>query len=249
MRIDGSTSGAFPGTAAPGGVQPNPRDTSAAAATAPTDPPPVVTLARLAESGSPVSRGEALRALDAATGDRARTDALVAARPDDSERPADMCTVEVRYKRVIGPTHHAFIVTTDSDSVNYFRGGPAGNGFGSGSSGSGASSASSGTSGGADAMRGWGPIVTRYGPYQPGTIDWTTRPTGQQTVRQTAGSCDAIEGVFAAEADRIEAARIPYSPFGPNSNTTVRTLLEAAGITDVTPVVWAPGWNHAMPAR
>jgi hypothetical protein len=158
-----------------------------------------------------------------------------------------MCTVEVRYRPVIGPTNHAFIVTTDGDSQNYFRGGPEGNGFGSGSSGSGASSASSNTSGGDRANRGWGNIVTRSGAYVEGTIDWTTNPTGQQTVQTMPGNCDAIEAQFAREADAITEARIPYSPFGPNSNTTVRELLESAGITGVEPVVWSPGWNAEMP--
>lgn len=210
---------------------------------------PLAGLARLADSGSPVERGEALRALDDATGDRRQTNALVAAERHATSPNGCTCTVEVRYRPVIGPTNHAFIVTADSDSVTYFRRGPAGFGLGSGSSGSGAASASSDTSGGDRAMRGWGPIVTDYGPYVPGTVDWTTRPSGQQTVRQVPGSCDAIEATFAAEADRIEAAQIPYEPTGPNSNTTVRVLLEAAGIADVIPVVWAPGWNHAMPAR
>ncbi|QTD54542.1 hypothetical protein [Parasphingorhabdus cellanae] len=210
-------------------------------------------LAQQARTGTPVEQGQALQQLDQMTGNKAATDALTrseeaqAKGQTTTEHTPEMCTVEVRYKPVIGPTNHAFIVTTDADSTNYFRGGPAGNGFGSGSSGSGATSASSNTSGGDNANRGWGNIVTEYGAYQPGTVDWTTNPTGQQTVHTQAGNCDAIETQMAQRADAIEAANVPYSPFGPNSNTTVRDILDNSGFTDVNPVVWSPGWNDNMP--
>jgi hypothetical protein len=167
-----------------------------------------------------------------------------------NEKTNETCTVEVRY-RGIGATaniaNHAFIVTTDSNSTNFFRGGPSGVGIGSGSSGSGASSASSNTSGGDQAQRGWGTIVTGRGAYTPGTIDWTTNPSARQTVQTTPGSCDAIERDFARTADAIQASNTPYSPFGPNSNSTVREILERNGIQGVRPPVTAPGWETTIP--
>lgn len=63
-----------------------------------------------------------------------RRDVLAAGTGQQSER----CEVEVRYTPVAGGlANHAFVVTTDSDSTRYFRGGP--------SAGGPASSASSGS--------------------------------------------------------------------------------------------------------
>jgi hypothetical protein len=219
---------------------------------------PIDALVAPATSGSPLAQGEALRALDQMTGSRAATDLVARGGPTtqgnsgEGERTAEVCTVEVRYKG-IGATaniaNHAFIVTTDGDSTNFFRGGPSGVGIGSGSSGSGASSASSNTSGGDQAERGWGTIVTSRGAYTQGTIDWTTNPSGQQTVQTVPGNCDAIERGFARTTDAIEASNTPYSPFGPNSNSTVREILERNGIQGVRPVVTAPGWETSIPLR
>lgn len=93
----------------------------------------------------------------------------------------------------------------------------------------------------------WGSIRTDYGAYLPGTIDYTAEPTGQQTVTVLPGTCDALEGRLAGHADDIEAAQIPYNPLGSNSNSTARELLERAGLLEVRPVVWAPGWDTQLP--
>lgn len=213
---------------------------------------PIDALAAQATSGSPLAQGEALRTLDQMTGDRAATDLVARGGTSTNGHSQEMCTVEVRYKG-IGATaniaNHAFIVTTDSNSTNFFRGGPSGVGIGSGSSGSGASSASSNTSGGDQAQRGWGNIVTSRGAYTPGTVDWTTNPSAQQTVQTTHGNCDAIERGFAGTTDAIQASNTPYSPFGPNSNSTVREILERNGIQGVNPAVTAPGWETTIPLR
>jgi hypothetical protein len=219
---------------------------------------PVDALVAQAASGSPLAQGEALRTLDQMTGDRAATDLVARGGPStkgqgaEGENNHETCTVEVRY-RGIGATanlaNHAFITTTDSDSTNFFRGGPSGVGIGGGSSGSGASSAGSNTSGGDQAERGWGTIVTSRGAYVPGTPDWTTSPSAQHTVQTTHGNCDAIERNFAQTTDAIEASNTPYSPFGPNSNSTVREILERNGIQGVRPAVTAPGWETTIPLR
>jgi hypothetical protein len=249
MQVNISTQQTTLTVAGTAGFAPNPAQSSLV----PTD-----ALIAQATSGSPLAQGEALRTLDQMTGSRAATDLLARGGPvtqvksGEGEGAPEVCTVEVRYKG-IGATaniaNHAFIVTTDRDSTNFFRGGPSGVGIGSGSSGSGASSASSNTSGGGQAERGWGTIVTSRGAYTPGTIDWTTKPSGQQTVQTMPGNCDAIERGFARTTDAIEASKTPYSPFGPNSNSTVREILERNGIQGVSPVVTAPGWETSIPMR
>lgn len=93
----------------------------------------------------------------------------------------------------------------------------------------------------------WGPIVTDYGRYVPGTVDYTTDPSGQQTVAVTPGNCDAIEGQLTRHADDIEAAQIPYNPLGANSNATARELIERSGLPQVDPVVRVPGWGTQLP--
>jgi hypothetical protein len=176
-------------------------------------------------TGTPVEQGAGLRTLDTVTGDRAMTDAAVA-----DSRASGQCAIDVRFNPVIGPTNHAFIVTTDADSTNYFRGGPQANNTAINSSSSQGEDAAP-----YDAKLGvYGSIVTEYGAYRPNTVDWTTNPSGQQRVASLPGNCDAIE-------------RINYEPLSANSNSTVREALERAGYPDVSPVVWAPAWNTQLP--
>lgn len=195
---------------------------------------------------SPVSQGAALRALDGMTGSRSTSDAIARGEltlADARTTAPEMCTVEVRFKPVALGADHAFIVTTDSNSVNYFRGGPQANNTGLNSpSGSGGGTAEF------DSRFGiYGPIVTEYGAYRPGTVDWTTEPSGTQVVDRLAGNCDRIEAQFERHMDDIEAAQINYMPLNQNSNSTVREALERAGYPDVSPVQWAPAWNTQLP--
>jgi hypothetical protein len=207
-------------------------------------------LAQVAATGSPVERGQALRALDAMMGGRAAANAVARGEASTSAAgKAEVCTVEVRYKPVALGADHAFIVTTDSDSVRYFRGGPQSNNTGLNSPNSGSSSD------GGDANKPafdpkfgiYGPIVTEYGNYEPKTVDWTTKPSGAQVVDRILGNCDRIEGQFSKHMDDIEAARTNYMPLNQNSNSTVRETLERAGYPNVKPVVWAPAWNAQLP--
>ncbi len=178
---------------------------------------------------TPVQQGEAARAADAAR---------VAAAPE-------VCTVEVRFKPAVGPTNHAFIVTTDSDSQLYFRGGPQSKETGLNSS--------SGSSGGTAPYDGrfgiYGPIVTKSGEYNPKSVDWTTTPTGSQVVDRLAGNCNGIEAKLAQAIREIRDAKINYTPLEQNSNSTVREALERAGYPNVQPVVWAPAWNTQLPMQ
>ncbi len=213
--------------------------------------------AQLAVTGTPLQQGQALRMLDQATGTRAAANTLTDGAQSSTTKTAakaktphpETCTVEVRYTPVAGGlANHAFILTQDSDSTRYFRGGPASRdgGLNSGSS-------NSGSSDGTESSRGnpnngiYGTIVTEYGLYRPRTIDWTTAPTGQQVVAIRPGNCDALDTEFARHADNIERANINYGPLAANSNSTAREILERAGFGNVQPVVWAPSWGIQLP--
>lgn len=211
---------------------------------------PLAALADQARSGKPVEQGAALRALDANTLSRGATDSIV----QDARAAREVCTIEVRYTAVeIAGFHvanHGFVLTTDADSQNYFRGGPEAreNGLNSGGSNSGSSGSNGTRSSGGDPQAGvYGNIATEYGAYRRNTVDWTTSPTGQQNVAVRPGNCDAIERSMISTADAIEASRTSYGPLGPNSNTTAREILDRAGFPGVQPVVTAPGWNATIP--
>jgi hypothetical protein len=221
---------------------------------------------------TPVEAGAALRSLDKLTDSRVSSNALAqAAPPTGSGAVTDQCRVDVRYTSVALGANHALIVTTDSDSTNFFRGGPSAEGPGSGSSGplgsasggSSGGSSRSGSSNGSNSSNGsspgsgrggpsanngpWGPIIMTQGAYRPGTIDWTTSPGGQQVAQIKPGNCDAIESQFSRHANDIQRASIPYNPLSTNSNATVREILERSAVPIPQPVVWAPGWNTQLP--
>lgn len=182
----------------------------------------------------------------------------------------EACTVEVRYNPVALNAKHAFVVTTDGDSQNFFRGGPSAGGpsggssgqLGSATGGSGSGSSNSGSSnsggsgnssspgssrGGAGANNGgWGPIVVDQGAYRQGTIDWNPEAIVQQVLTQP-GNCDALEARMSHAANAVQSAQIPYNPLSANSNATARTILEGAGVTPPTPSAWVPGWNTNLP--
>lgn len=147
---------------------------------------------------------------------------------------SDSCRIEVRFKSVPhanGVVNHAFIVTSDSNSTTYFRGGPEG--------GSGGNSPSE--------NRPFGKIVTESGSYTPGTIDWTTSLTGRQIVDNLPYNCDNIERLLGRAITDIERAGLPYDPVIRNSNSVAREALERSGYSSVRPVVVAPAWNTQLP--
>ncbi len=210
-------------------------------------------LTQTAQTGSPVEQGRALAQLDQMYGSRQASNAAVAS---PGAKAPETCTVEVRYTPIFdapvvrGIANHAFIVTRDGDSTSYFRGGPLSreNGLNSGSSNSGSSGSGQTRSSQGNPENGiYGTIVTEHGAYRPRTVDWTTNPSGQQTVAVRAGNCDALDMEFARHADDIEAARINYGPLAANSNSTVREILERAGFGNVRPVVNAPSWDIQLP--
>lgn len=89
-----------------------------------------------------------------------------------------------------------------------------------------------------------------YGKYAPGVQDWY--PDAERiSVAEGPGWCNARERL-ATEMDSITAAKIPYRPLGPNSNSTVFTALKNIGIEPKVPEgIWAPGASQYLetPAR
>lgn len=174
--------------------------------------------------------------------------------------PPPSCKVEIRANRLgslplKGDYYHLFIVFTDGKGEeSYLRGGPSKRGPGSsgtssemsgGSShGSGHDTSGSGSNPSASSDSGdsgpFGTIVTQYGPYQPGTIDWDPNA---KTIEVANGpdACAKYEQLK-AQMDAISASKTRYSPLGPNSNSTVFSALRNVGISPQLPNgVWAPG--------
>ena len=146
-----------------------------------------------------------------------------ASTPDPSRAKIDVHSVELS---AVG-YGHAFIVTTDDRGIRrYYRGGPDRHG----------------TLGADD----WGTIRSWYGPYVPGTIDWTIRPDHSVTVKSGPAAL-GFDNRLATEAENIEASRTPYHPTGPNSNTAVRELLARTGLPQRRPQLMLPGWGDTIP--
>ena len=127
------------------------------------------------------------------------------------------CKVEVKSKPVALIANHLFIIYTNATGSYYYRGGPSGDGISS-----------------------YGTIVTDSGLYLPGTIDYVRRAP---SVVAAESSAACVGTCFDTTSNRIEAARIPYGVFTPNSNSVIRTLLHSCTIQEVKPNVWAPGWE------
>lgn len=134
---------------------------------------------------------------------------------------ASTCRVDVRAKPIDGGfgSYHLFIVHTNAKGVQtYYRGGPQ-----------------------YDSLFYWGDIVTEYGKYVRGTVDWYPKAKSV-TVASGSGACE-LDICFAGSADRIEESGTGYALLGPNSNSVVTTLLRDCGLPEEKPDVWAPGWG------
>jgi hypothetical protein len=82
--------------------------------------------------------------------------------------------------------------------------------------------------------------VTKYGPYEPGTIDWD--PAAKAVTIESGPAACPRYGQLTAQMDAIATSKTRYNPIGPNSNSTVFTALSNIGLTPATPTdVWAPG--------
>ena len=149
-----------------------------------------------------------------------------------------VCRIEVRFTRALKISNHAFIVTIDNNSMTYFRGGPE---FGLDN----LNPSNTGSTEPNNIF--FGKIVTEFGNYSRGSIDWTENPTGRQVIGQVQGTCDSINRQFTRSVQDIARARINYDLLNLNSNSVVRETLERAGYTNVAPVVRATAWDSQLP--
>jgi hypothetical protein len=169
------------------------------------------------------------------------------------------CKIEVRANKLSSlGFYHMFIVFTNAAGQEYYlRGGPSGGGVGmsrssgeisggasnsgsQGASGSGSNPSAASDSSGGTGTGPYGDIVTEYGKYEPGTIDW--EPGAKSvTIANSTEAC-AKDTALIAQMDAITASHTRYNPLGPNSNSTVYTALSNVGLTPAVPDgVRAPG--------
>lgn len=181
------------------------------------------------------------------------------------------CKIEVRANKLggIGPLswYHLHIVFTDSSgNQTGLRGGPSGHGPGGGSglatelsggssdsssagtsdaltsgcSGSGSNPASSSDSSAGNPNGPFGTIVTQVSPYDPSFIDY--EPTAPSVVIEEGPAVCAKLSQMESELKNLQDANTRYSPFGPNSNSVVSSVLRRIGLKPQIPDgVWAPG--------
>jgi hypothetical protein len=148
--------------------------------------------------------------------------------------PMGLCKVELRYSSgFMGQAYHAFITVSEGSNTNFYRGGPE-----RGRSSSRASGGVSDTSG----RNAFGDLVTRYGKYQPGTIDWDPSAV-RQTVLDNDKPCECYDKCLAATMDAMRAAHVKYHFMGPNSNTVASQGIRRCVVKpQPEPNVYAPGY-------
>jgi hypothetical protein len=164
------------------------------------------------------------------------------ARPLPGDGVSKSCRVDVRSSSVGFGAKHLFVIYYERGKEQYFRGGPSKGGGSSGSSSS-SSDSSSGSSSGSSGSS-YGPIVTKYGDYRPGTIDYD-RKAPSVTALSGAKACGKNH-CFAKQARRINKLDRNYRPLGPNSNSVARTFLAKCKVRAKKPGGWAPGFDKVL---
>jgi hypothetical protein len=144
--------------------------------------------------------------------------------------PSNDCRIEVRATHISGPLSiapiwHLFVVLTDSSGKEFlYRGGP---GLSCGSN-----------------QTGHKAIKGTSEPYQPGSTDWDTEAP-RVAIARGRDACGKHE-CLKNQLNRIEASCTEYSPFGPNSNTTARVIVEECGLSFQSPVSITPGVDDEL---
>ena len=141
--------------------------------------------------------------------------------------------------------YHAYVIITkcEADATNpsgrktyFIRGGPSAGGKG----GIGALASPGGS---------FGPIITTYGDYKPGTIDWAENALSV-TVFEDWELSPLDESIIVVNAftvaNKIERESINYSPLGPNSNSVAYQIIDELGYERQKPPVSAPGWQKEL---
>jgi RHS repeat-associated protein len=186
----------------------------------------------------------------------------VSNRPLNNSDPSGLCRIEVRFAllgSICGKKYyHAYIITSGDGITSFFRGGPqrrpGGSSGGSSGNSSGSSTGSSrsccsGSSNSSNSSSGspFGTIVTDFGTYLPGTVDYEPNPVPTMTVLDNAAPCDTYDTALTLAMQAIQNANTTYDPLVDNSNAVATTALSDAGLQYGTPPVWAPGWGNKLP--
>lgn len=142
--------------------------------------------------------------------------------PPPAEKTPPVCRVEVQANEINGlGVYHLCLIFHDRHGARYFRGGP-------------------GETTWKDGLL--GRVTATTGKHVPGAVDWEP---GCPTVLIAEGpDVCAKKDLLFAEGQRINRMGAGYEIEGPNSNTTVRSLLRAAGLPEKKPDVLTPGWDH-----
>lgn len=119
-------------------------------------------------------------------------------------------------------SYHTYTVLTYKDGTrHYFRAGPS-TGYG-------------------------GKIVTDYGLYVPGTVDYRASPKIFNV--QSDISENTYKTYYQNMARRcayVKSLKVDYDKFGPNSNTVCRLLIASCNTYGFKPGVWTPGWGSPL---
>lgn len=142
--------------------------------------------------------------------------------PSTPEEKPPVCRIEVQANEINGlGIYHLCLIFHDRHGARYFRGGPGETTWKDGF---------------------LGRVTATTGKHVPGAVDWEP---GCATVLIAEGpEVCAKKDLLYAELQRINRMAAGYELEGPNSNTTVRRLLRAAGVPQEKPNVLTPGWDH-----
>jgi len=92
----------------------------------------------------------------------------------------------------------------------------------------------------------YGDIVTKHGPYLPGTPDWG-RGAPSITISDDGQPCDCTNQKLGNIADAIQNAKFTYIAAIQNSNSAAYTMLNKAGFVLPRDLpVSAPGWGRSL---
>lgn len=126
--------------------------------------------------------------------------------------------------------YHQVVILTDTETGSQFatRGGPANEGF-------------------LDIVKnGFGTIRAQVGSYDAGFKDSPSSVVTTQNVSTIPTDYAVSVSRAIGFASAINKSDIPYSPFGPNSNSYASTFVESLTGTRPAPTQFAPGWGESV---
>jgi hypothetical protein len=93
----------------------------------------------------------------------------------------------------------------------------------------------------------YGPIKTTSGPWNEGFTERPSETVHQQRIGTVRRSLAELKAHVRAFNDAVDRARVPYNPYGANSNTYSGQFLRSVGL-QASPDRWAPGFSGSLNA-